>query len=347
MIEPRKRRCREAGRSPTQRLIVRRLLIVALSGGTLASGACSVLSPVKTVAIHVPVQDADADTVDGSVVPPDSAMPSGSLGKSIRRGRALLQRTHDSLPRYAPANLRCVSCHLDDGRRPDAAPLLGTYARYPRFVDRTGAVVSIEERVNYCFTRSLAGRRLPTSSREMQDIVAYLAFLSSGVPTGAHVRGEGLPRLAKLSGDQSRGGTLYVEHCLRCHGLSGGGGAVPEQSRGPTTPAFAPALWGPQSFSIGAGLARGERAAAFIHVTMPYDKVGTLSEQQAYDVAAFVLAHPRPDMPGKANDWPTGGAPTDVPYATRGHQAYRTPPLLRRSGNPRDMMVPAPSSAGR
>jgi len=313
----------------------------------LAVAACGVPSPVKTIDIHVPSHDADADTVEASVVPPDSAMPVGALGKSMRRGRALLEHTHDSLPRYAPANLRCVSCHLDDGRRVDGAPLIGAYARYPRFVDRSGAVVSIEERINYCFTRSLAGRRLPTSSREMQDIVAYLAFLSTGVPTGAHVRGEGLPRLPKLVGDATRGRRVFVANCVRCHGATGEGGPVPAVSRGQATALFAPALWGARSFSIGAGLGRMERAAAFIHAVMPYDRAGTLSDQEAYDLAAFVLSHPRPDLPGKANDWPMGGAPADVPYATRGHVAYHPPPLILRTGNTADMIVPQPAPAPR
>ena len=311
---------------------------------TVAAVACK-LAPVKTVDIHIPSHDADADTVEPSVVPPDSAMPVGALGMSMRRGHALLEHTHDSLPRFVGANLRCVSCHVDGARRPDASPLIGVYARYPRYVERSGAVVSIEERINYCFTRSLSGRRLPNSSREMQDIIAYLAFLSTGVPTGAHVRGEGLLRMPKLVGDSARGASLYVANCLRCHALTGAGGPVPSAARGPNMPSFAPAVWGPRSFSVGAGLARVERTAAFIRVAMPYDKPGSLSDQQAYDIAAFVLSHPRPDQPGKASDWPLGGAPADVPYATRGHRPYQPPPVLRRTGDTAEMMVPPPVTA--
>jgi thiosulfate dehydrogenase len=49
---------------------------------------------------------------------------------------------------------------------------------------------------------------------------------------------------------------------------------------------------------------------------MPYDRPGTLTDQQAYDVAAYMNARPRPDFAAKSRDWPLGGAPVDVPYAT-------------------------------
>ena len=285
--------------------------------------ACGMPSPVKTVDIHIPSRDADADTVEASVVPPDSAMPGGALGLSIRRGRALLEHTRDSLPRYAPSNLRCVSCHLDDGRRADGAPLLGVYARYPRFVARSGAVVSIEDRINFCFTRSLAGRRLPATSREMEDITSYLAFLSTGVPTGAHVRGEGIPRMPKLVGDVARGGTLYIANCMRCHATNGDGGPVPAPVRGPTTPAFAPALWGPRSFAIGAGLARVERAAAFIRTMMPYDKPGTLriSKPTTWPLSCYHI-HARTSR----------ARPTTGPQVTRPPMSHMLPAATASSG---------------
>ena len=42
---------------------------------------------------------------------------------------AILTHTRDSLPTYAPSSLNCTSCHLDEGRRPNAAPLAGVMAR--------------------------------------------------------------------------------------------------------------------------------------------------------------------------------------------------------------------------
>jgi thiosulfate dehydrogenase len=265
--------------------------------------------------------------------PTDSAIPDDELGASIRRGRALLVRTTDSLPAYAPGNIQCASCHLDAGRRRDAAPLLGVHARFPKYMDRTGAVIPIEDRVNYCFTRSMAGTRLPSDSREMQDIVSYLAFLSAGVPVGAKVRGEGMPKMPALTGDSAHGAALYATTCVACHGPEGKG-----------APPAVPALWGPKSYSIGASMAREERAATFIRRFMPQSNPGSLTDQQAYDLAAYVNSHPRPDSPGKQNDWPQGGAPADVPYATRGRAAYRPPARLLPRPNPGGAVVPAPVS---
>src|SRR5437867_10636736 len=61
--------------------------------------------------------------------PADSLIPAGRLGDAIRRGRALLVATRDSLPGHVGNGLRCASCHLDEGRRPTGS-LVGVYSRY-------------------------------------------------------------------------------------------------------------------------------------------------------------------------------------------------------------------------
>ena len=261
--------------------------------------------------------------------------PDDPYETAVLRGLALLTRTRDSLPGYVGGSLNCVSCHLDEGRRTTAATLLGVFARYPRYMDRSGAVVPIEDRVNYCFTRSLAGSKLPPDSREMQDIVAYLAFISRGVPNGEHLRSEGMPTMPALVGDSARGKTLFTDNCARCHGNDGMGMGV------------VPALWGARSFSIGASMARPERAASFIRHNMPFDRPGTLTDQQAFDIAAYVTSMPRPNSPGKELDWPNGGAPPDVPYDTKGRKAARSPKLIPRTANAAAAIVPVPASVKR
>lgn len=276
-------------------------------------GACGQPRPEDGGAV---MQGGAHAALDYAAPPLDSA-PAGPMGDAIRRGHALLVRTTDSLPDYAGANLQCASCHLDAGRRRNAAALLGVYARYPKHMARTGRLVSIEERVNHCFVRSMAGRPLPRESDAMQHIVAYLAFLSTGVPHGASVVGEGMPTMPPLTGDSARGAALFAATCTSCHGADGGG-----------QPGVIPALFGPGAYSIGASMAREERAASFIRHFMPQHAPGSLTDQQAFDLAAYINAQPRPDTPGKGDDWPRGGAPGDVPYATRGRQAYRPPSTL-------------------
>jgi thiosulfate dehydrogenase len=267
---------------------------------------------------------------DGWQPPLVDSTPDDPFETAVYRGLALLTHTRDSLPAYVGGSLNCTSCHLDEGRRANAAPLVGVFARYPKFMDRSSAVVPIEDRVNYCFTRSLAGSKLPPDSREMQDIVAYLAFISRDVPTGEHVVGEGMPKMPPLMGDSLHGHSIFTDNCARCHGTDGAG-------MGPI-----PALWGATSFSIGASMARQERAASFIRHNMPFDRPGTLTDQQAFDVAAYVTSMTRPDSPGKENDWPTGGAPIDVPYDTKGHTAFRPPKVLPRTTNRDAAIVTAP-----
>ena len=83
-------------------------------------------------------------------------------------------------------------------------------------------------------------------------------------------------------------------------------------------------MWGPHSYNVGAGMSRVRTAADFISRNMPFDAPGTLTDQQAFDVAAYVNAQPRPDYKGKENDWPNGDPPPDVAYPTRS-ASHRTP----------------------
>ena len=272
-----------------------------LLGLPLVSLACSPARP-ETGREKAPPA---ADTVAFNP-PPDSLIPDDASGRSIRRGLALLLYTRDSLPDHVGGALQCVSCHPNAGRKPGAMPWVGVYARYPQYRSRSASVALIEDRVNDCFLRSMNGKPLDPAGADMRDIVAYMAFLSRGVPVGAKVAGQGLTMLPPTKGDSARGAALFPVTCARCHGPGGEGSAV------------YPPLWGDRSFNIGAGMARVRTAAAFIRHNMPFDKPGTLTDQQAADLAAYVTSQPRPDLPGKEKDWPEGGAPSDVPYRTLG-----------------------------
>jgi thiosulfate dehydrogenase len=151
------------------------------------------------------------------------------------------------------------------------------------------------------------GTALDPESADMRDIVTYLAFLSHGVTIAPPSPSNRLQKWAKFTGDTAAGARVYVASCAKCHGVGGEGTAG------------APPVWGPDSYNIGAGMSRVRTAADFVSHNMPFDAPGTLSDSQAFNVAAYVNAHPRPDFKGKENDWPHGDPPPDVAYPTRSH----------------------------
>jgi thiosulfate dehydrogenase len=248
-------------------------------------------------------------------IPSESEITDSVTLASVRRGRALIHATRDSLPNHVRASLSCANCHIADGTQRDAMPLVGSYARFPQYRGRSAKVDLIEDRINDCFQRSMNGTALPANSSAMRDMVAYLAFLSRGFPVGVEMEGQGVPAIPAMKGDTARGRAVFASTCVVCHGADGQGTVA------------APPLWGPKSFNIGAGMARVNSVARFVHALMPRDRPGTLTPQQAFDVASFIISRPRPDFPGKENDWPRGGAPPDVAYPTRAAaRAAEAPP---------------------
>ncbi len=237
-------------------------------------------------------------------LPAESEVKDTVLLASIRRGRALLNHTHDSLPEHVGNGLVCTNCHLQDGTRKLGMPWVGVYARFPQYRSRAGTTQLIEDRVNDCFKRSLNGRPLTPESRDMRDIVAYMAFLSTGFPVGMEMEGQGLPKLDPLEGDTLRGAQVFAARCARCHGPTGDG-----------SPAVPP-VWGARAYNVGAGMARVRTAAAFVKQWLPQDSAGVLTPQEAFDVAQLIDSRPRPDFKGKERDWPHGDPPPDVAYST-------------------------------
>lgn len=234
--------------------------------------------------------------------PSEASIPRDARGEAIRYGRELVLHTGTLARPYVGNALNCTSCHLEAGRRPGAAPFVGVYARFPPYRSRSGKVDTLEDRINDCFQRSLDGKPLPRDGKEMTALVTYMAWLSEGIPIGASVRGQGFQPLRPAPASPMRGARRYAQSCAVCHGKDG-------QGTGPYPP-----LWGDRSFNVGAGMARLNTAAAFIRANMPLGHGGSLTDAEAYDVAAFVLGHARPDFAAKSRDWPRGHKPVDSPY---------------------------------
>lgn len=231
-------------------------------------------------------------------------LPAGGDNDLIRLGWAIIidsarhigKDAEDPALRYGGNDLACANCHLDAGLKPFAAPFVSTATSYPMMVD--DRVLTLPERINGCMTRSMNGRPLPEDGRETAALLAYMRYLGRDAPEGVRVAGMGLKPLSPAAEPPSptRGEAVYAANCARCHGAVGEG-----NRKAPPGIGWAiPPLWGDASFNDAAGMARIETAAAFIRANMPRGvsyEAPMLSEQEAWDVAAFVTAQARPKGP--------------------------------------------------
>lgn len=213
--------------------------------------------------------------------------PAGPDGDAIRYGYSLVTQTPKLMPKNVVAGMSCSACHLNAGRKAHAGSYVGIYATYPQWEARTKRVIALQDRVAECFLYSMNGTPPAYDSREMISITAYIAFLSRGAPVGTGVPNQGFVKVqGTRPGNNRNGASIYTAQCAMCHGAGGAGNAQ----------ANIPPLWGPKSFNDGAGMNYGLKfkLAEFVKANMPVGREGSLTDQQAIDVATFIGAHPRP-----------------------------------------------------
>lgn len=224
--------------------------------------------------------------------PPESEIPDNEYGKMVLLGKDIFVETRKYAGRYVGNGMNCANCHLDNGRMADSAPLWAAYVLYPAYRKKTGQVDTIQSRIQGCFRYSMNGKPPALDSKEMTALVTYHYWLAKGAPTGVKLPGQGFVKVARPARepDIARGNDVYRNNCAICHGANGEG----TQANGDY--AFPP-LWGKDSFNWGAGMHRIDTAAGFIKTNMPYGLGGTLSDQEAWDVALFMNSHERPQDP--------------------------------------------------
>ena len=150
-------------------------------------------------------------------------------------------------------------------------------------------------------------------------MLAYLHFLSTGVPVGAKLEGSGTLKLKALAraADPVAGKQVYANTCVACHGDTGQG--IRRGKAGDANGYLFPPLWGADSYNNGAGMARVTLAAGFIKGNMPsgVTHVNTvLTDEQAVDVAAFINSQPRPVKANIKADFPARkNKPVDAAFA--------------------------------
>lgn len=282
-------------------------------------------------------------------VPDVASLPPGPYRDLVMFGQQLTTRTFahigpevkDPSRRYAGNNLACSSCHQAEASKPFAMPWVGVSATFPQYRAREDDISTVEERVNGCMERSMNGRSLPLDSREMKAYVAYISFLSQGVPVGATVEGAGtkLAKMPNRRADPDVGRKLFAAKCSSCHGPDGQGVRTgkPGDAEGYTFPP----LWGRDSFNNGAGMNRLVMATRFVMHNMPLGAshaAPQITVDEAYDVSAYMLSRPRPEKDNLEADFPARwNKPVDAafpPYmlgATADQHKYGPfPPLAEK-----------------
>lgn len=225
--------------------------------------------------------------------PPESAIPHNAFGAMVRQGESIFTHTRAHAAAYVGNGLNCSNCHLDAGRRANAAPLWAAWGMYPAYRRKNGHVNTYAERLQGCFRYSMNGKAPPADDPVIVALEAYSYWLARGAPTGVNLPGRGYPKTdfkPPQPPDFARGRKVFASHCALCHGANGQGQKVAGDY-------VFPPLWGPQSFNWGAGMHQLDNAAAFIKSNMPLGRGGSLSDQQAWDVAMFMDAHERPQDP--------------------------------------------------
>jgi len=211
--------------------------------------------------------------------------------------------------------MTCASCHLGTGTEPGTLSLLQSAANYPRFSGRDGGTRDLFDRINGCMTRSMSGRELPRDSPEMMAMVAYITSLGdlyAAMGKSQRTVNEQPSFVTPTrAADLPAGQKVFEERCAICHGADGAGlQATPNRIHGYVFPP----LWGPDSFNNGAGMHRVLTAARFIKAKMPLGQAD-LTDDQAFDVAAYINAQPRPLMANLERDYPDRSTkPVDGAY---------------------------------
>lgn len=264
----------------------------------------SVLGSILVLAVCF-AENASAVTDGGTVY------PEGEAGEMVRLGQAIINETdtHPLTRTLVGNTLQCRNCHLADGAGMPGAQngfgsFRGTAAVFPAFSKRDGGMITLQERIEDCFIRSMDGRKPIVDSKASLAMTAYVAWLSTGVAMSMNPRvpmslenekrmSTGKKRFDALLrratyADYLEGRQVYEKQCASCHQKDGSGIA-----------GSFPALWGSnakgrwRSYNAGAGMSKLDKAAVWIQSNMPLGEGGTLDDRDAVALSLYINAQPR------------------------------------------------------
>lgn len=233
-------------------------------------------------------EESKSDSNDSTPPSVSDLDPDDPMSPYIEDGKELLYSTMSD---ENGSELSCMSCHAD-GTGTNGVSLVGVTSQFPKYEPREGTVVPLVEHINNSITRTLNAEKLEYDGEEMRSIVAYLTYISEGIEVGSEaVSADGEAEMVEIpEPDLGNGEEIYEER-------------IAESS---------PELWGEFSFTDGSNMSRMSVMTNYVKNYLPEDEPGSLSEQEAADVAGYILSKDRPEWEEHDSDWPDGDRPSDL-----------------------------------
>src|SRR5262249_35969779 len=145
------------------------------------------------------------------------------FGKLVKYGYALFTDTPNQIgpaaadpeKRFSRSSLTCQNCHLKPGTQPYPGPLTRVWGQFPQYRGREGRVGTLEERIDGCLERSMNGHVMPLDGIEMKAYLAFMKWLSTGIPDGAKLIGAGTKAIKEpgRAADLGNGAKVFADVC--------------------------------------------------------------------------------------------------------------------------------------
>lgn len=148
-----------------------------------------------------------------SVVSPQQTSADTEMTQQVEEGKALF-------------NVSCSSCHGLNGEGTTQGPsLIGVGSASVNFQVATGRMPAARPEAQ------IPAREPSYSAEQIDALAAYISTWGTGVetPTESQYSPDGLSQE-----EIARGGALFRANCSACHGIIGGGGALPEGKYAPS-----------------------------------------------------------------------------------------------------------------
>jgi thiosulfate dehydrogenase len=269
------------------RLSLAMILALAVAGSNPMRQSAEAQAAPQAQPVSAPQLQAPTPTslpIAKTWAPPDvTKIPHGAHGESILLGFRIFQETPRYAAPYVGNRISCGNCHIQVGTVTYAMPLVGVPSWFPQYSARAKRMISLEDRIQECVTRSENGTPLPHDGPELRGLFDFFDWLTESQPADRPAPVRGLAVLPDLQSDLARGEKIYTDKCSGCHGTDGAG-----------VPPILPPLWGPGAYNDGAGMNQPKKMAAFVLHNMPQNKPGSLTPQEAYDVSSYVASKPHP-----------------------------------------------------